>query len=116
MGGLYALGILLGYLAVLLLMPGYGGNVRNILWGLGLGIALGLPRRRIFVITFLAILGSAIFTITSIYMAEVINWGEPWESSFRGALIGLVLGLGYAYVTQENGNNEMAADRSGSVI
>ncbi|MEW6401597.1 MAG: TIR domain-containing protein [Chloroflexota bacterium] len=108
MGGLCALGLLLGYFATLLLMPPYG-NMRNIIWGLGLGIALGLPTRRISVISLLAILSSAIFTITSIYMAGV-DWGEPWESTLRGALIGLVLGSGYAYVAQEDGKNMIAAN------
>ena len=98
-GGLCAIGLVIGNFSASLFLPRYI-NLRNLLWGAGLGIALGLPTRRISVISLIAILGSAMFTITSIYMST-INTGSLWESTVRGAWIGLVLGFGYAYATKE---------------
>jgi hypothetical protein len=97
-GGLCAAAGIIGCLSVLL-FPSLNLILRNIIYGIWFGIAFGLSTRRISDIAFLAILGSAIFTITAIYVAN-LNSPIMIESIVRGSLIGLVLGFGYAYITR----------------
>jgi outer membrane protein assembly factor BamD (BamD/ComL family) len=113
-GALCGLGLLLGYIASLLILPNSMreafpdryGILRNVLWGAGLGLCFGLPGRRLSVLALLTVLGSSIFVFTSGYYA-ILSLGEPWGSVVRGALIGLVLGFGYAYATRDLKNNNL---------
>jgi len=99
---------LLGYFAALLILPAYMRDtfpgryviLRNIFWGAGLGLCFGLSSRRLSVIGLLTVLGFSIFVITAGYYA-ILSLREPWGSTLRGALIGLVLGFGYAFVTSD---------------
>jgi hypothetical protein len=105
-GGLCALGLVIGYFSATLFLSSYM-DLRNLLWGLGAGLALSLSTRRGSVIVLIAILGAAIFTMTGVYTAS-IEMDSLWESTVRGAWIGLVLGFGYAYATRELKNNKLA--------
>jgi outer membrane protein assembly factor BamD (BamD/ComL family) len=96
-GGIFALALIIGYFFTSLLTVRYL-SLRNVIYGTVFGIAFGLSTRRVSIIAFLAILGSAIFTITAIYIAK-LSYSVIVESVIRGALIGLVLGFAYAYVT-----------------
>lgn len=97
-GGLFAATLVIGYLLGTLLPMKYIG-LRNIVYGAIFGIVFGLSTRRISVILILAILGMAIFTISSIYIAR-LGFHVNVEAIIRGAMIGLVLGFGYAYLTK----------------
>lgn len=113
-GALCGLGLLLGYIASLFILPSSMqeafpdryGILRNVLWGAGLGLCFGLPSRRLLVIGLLVILGSSIFVVTAVYY-PLFSFGEPWVSTIRGALIGLVLGFEYAYATRDLKTNKL---------
>ncbi len=113
-GGICGLGLLLGY-AVSLIIPielHYEGPyliLKNIIWGVGLGLAFCLPSRRVSAIVLLALLGSFIFALTSVLNSTVFSELENvWTNTLRGGLIGLVMGFGYAYVTRENKNQPLS--------
>jgi hypothetical protein len=111
-GGLWGLGLLVGYIAFLVFIPSYTADIwperygilRNIFVGAGLGLALILPSRRISGIGVSVILGLFVFVITGIFYLDnaVLLYGEMWGTIIRGGAIGLVMGLGYAYLTKEN--------------
>jgi len=71
------MGLAIGYFSALLLMPTGTNLLRNILWGAWLGIAFGLSTRMAYKIAFLSILGSTIFTITSIYKCDPVAGNNP---------------------------------------
>jgi outer membrane protein assembly factor BamD (BamD/ComL family) len=98
-GGLCAAAGIVGHFSAPLLSPS-NLILRGISYGMWFGIAFGLSTRRIPNVIFLAVLGSAIFTITSLYMV-MLHVPIMAESIIRGTLIGLVLGFGYAYVTRD---------------
>jgi hypothetical protein len=96
--GFCAIGLVIGYFAALIFLSRFI-DLKNILWGLGLGIALGLSIRRVSAIALIAIPGSAIFMMSSSAVSG-IETVSLWGSAMRGAWIGLVLGFGYAYATR----------------
>ncbi len=101
-GGVCAIALVIGYFLASLLPMNYL-SIQNIIIGLCLGAAFGLSTRRITNIVLMALLSSAIFAIiVSLPYSLTIN------PVIRGAWIGLVLGVGYAYVTGEFRNNELA--------
>ena len=120
-GGLCGLGFLLGYIAEMLILPAYMqeafpgryGILKNIIWGTGLGLCFSLPSRKLSVIGLLIVIGSSMFVFTSGYNA-ILSLGEPWMSILRGALIGLVLGFGYAYATMETRNSDSHKNSAGT--
>jgi hypothetical protein len=69
-GGVFSLSLLIGAFVASLLPIRYI-SLRNILYGSIFGIAFGLSTRRISIIVILTILGAAIFTISSIYIARL---------------------------------------------
>lgn len=97
-GGLFAATLVVGYLLGTLLPMKYFG-LRNIVYGAVFGIAFGLSTRRVSGILLHIILAAAIFTISSIYIAR-LAYTINIEAIIRGAMIGLVLGFGYAYLTR----------------
>jgi hypothetical protein len=112
-GGVFGLGLLLGYGASLLFLSTFPRYIypvqydilKNILWGMGLGLAFCLPSRRISAIGLLTILGSFIFVVTSVLNFTTFSaLGSIWTNILRGVFIGIVLGFGYAYITRENKN------------
>jgi outer membrane protein assembly factor BamD (BamD/ComL family) len=113
-GAMCGLGFVIGYFVALLILqnvyPQFYSVLKNIIWGAGLGMCFGLGIRRASAITLLTILGSAIFVFTSAY-SFISSMGTLSEAIVRGGLIGLILGLGYVYVTGEienvNGHREM---------
>lgn len=98
-GGLFAATLVIGYLLGTLLPMKYI-SLRNIVYGAIFGIVFGLSTRRVSIILILAILGMAIFSISSIYIAR-LGFHVNVEAITRGAMIGLVLGFGYAYLTRD---------------
>jgi hypothetical protein len=98
-GGLFAATLVIGYLLRTLLPMKYI-SLRNIVYGAIFGIVFGLSTRRVSIILILTILGIAIFTISSIYIAR-LSLDINVEAIIRGAMIGLVLGFGYAYLTKD---------------
>ena len=96
-GGLGAVSLVVGYFLGILLPISYI-SLRNIILGAMFGIVFGLPARKVSIVSLLVVLGSAIFMISSIYISN-LNYTYNSEAIIRGALIGLVMGFGYAYVT-----------------
>jgi hypothetical protein len=112
--GICGLGLLLGYMLGLIIVPAIVGPsllttanptireeiaiLRNISWGVGLGSVLGIMSRRASAIGLLAIIGAGIFATTRALNVDVFDISSFWENIVRGALIGLVLGYGYGYV------------------
>ena len=98
-GGVCAVALMLGGFLGTFLPSGYL-SLRLIVYGAVFGIAFGLSTRRISIIVLLAILGSAMFSITYIYIAR-LPFTVNFEAVIRGAMIGLVIGFGYAYLTRD---------------
>jgi hypothetical protein len=74
------------------------GTLRQIFYGIGLGLALGILIRRASAIGTLAVLGPGIYLITRALNQAAFNLSQSWEEIIRGALIGFVLGYAYEYV------------------
>jgi len=108
--GICGIGLLAGYYTFLVVFPAVGGQsylvefpdryhvLRNVILGIGLGLALGLLIRRASAIGVLAVLGAGIYMITRALNADVFTFPDIWKAVVRGALIGLVLGYGYGYM------------------
>jgi hypothetical protein len=122
--GVCGIGLLLGYFIKLVIVPAIVGQsyqeifplqdniLRQVSWGIGLGLALGLLIRRASAIGVLAALGAGIYMITRVLNVEIIGFESIWTTIVRGALIGLVLGYGYGYMRKA----EPSLDKSHLVV
>ncbi len=71
---------------------------QQVLYGMGLGLAISLLIRRASAVGILALLGAGMYMMTRALNMEVFHLPPIWSDSVRGALIGLVLGYGYGYM------------------
>jgi outer membrane protein assembly factor BamD (BamD/ComL family) len=76
--------------------------LRQIALGTGLGLAFGSFIRRISAIVVLALLGAGVFMVTSVLFSREFSDISSIPDAVRGALIGFVLGYGYAYMRTGN--------------
>jgi hypothetical protein len=99
------IGLLAGYYTALAVIPAsylatfpdQYHDLRNVIWGIDLGLAFGFLIRRASAIGVLTILGAGVFTITRMLNVQIFGF-ESWTNIVRGALIGLVLGYAYGYM------------------
>ena len=108
--GVCGLGLLLGYFVSRVIVPATVGQsytevfplryniLRQISYGVGLGVGLGFLIRRASAIVVLVVLGAGIYMVTRALNIDLFNLSPIWESALRGALIGLVLGYGFGYL------------------
>lgn len=73
--------------------PGGIGMLRQVCYGMGLGLAIGLLIYRPSAIGMFMILGTGMYMTT-----RALNIEDIWMATIRGALIGLVLGFGYGFL------------------
>ena len=110
----WGVGLLFGYLATLIIFPLLGGQsytlqfpgryaiLRNISFGIGLGLAVGLSIRRASAAVILSILGAGMFMLTKPDVLFSVDFfvTSSIPDAVRGALIGLVLGYAYGYMSK----------------
>jgi hypothetical protein len=107
-GALCALALIIGY-SLASLLPNKYVSLRNIIYGLCLGIAFSLSARRITSIVIISLLGSAVFALTHISLTA-LPFAILAKAVIRGAWIGLVLGFGYAYVTRSTETTNLISE------
>lgn len=78
--------------------PGRLFILMQILYGMGLGLAIGFLIRRASATGVLILLGAGMYMLTIALNVDVLQAQNIWTGTLRGALIGLLLGFGYGFM------------------